>query len=133
MLAKATKIIPVMIMGKIVSGLKYKSYEYVVAVLISVGMALFLFGSQADNTDSSRSTQVIGVLLLLGKILHVQGTSKKCLQGFVNQFNLDQFSESCVTTYFKEITIRFCEYLILSLLHSHQTHPPTKADCPDKS
>ena len=83
-LAKATKIIPVMIMGKIVSGLKYKSYEYVVAVLISVGMALFLFGSQADNADSSRSTQVIGVLLLLGKIMHVQGTSKECLQGFVN-------------------------------------------------
>ena len=49
MLAKATNIIPVMIMGKIVSGFKYKSYEYVVAVLISVGMALFLFGSQADK------------------------------------------------------------------------------------
>lgn len=44
-LAKASKIIPVMIMGKIVSRAKYEYYEYVTAVLISMGMMMFMLGS----------------------------------------------------------------------------------------
>lgn len=32
-------------MGKIVSRSKYEYYEYVTAVLISIGMMLFMFGS----------------------------------------------------------------------------------------
>merc|ERR1711988_443661 len=40
-LAKASKIIPVMAMGKLVESKKYEYYEYVVAVLISVGMTTF--------------------------------------------------------------------------------------------
>ena len=44
-LAKASKVIPTMMMGKIISSKKYEYYEYVTAVLISVGMTLFLLGS----------------------------------------------------------------------------------------
>ncbi|KAG7163201.1 Adenosine 3'-phospho 5'-phosphosulfate transporter 1-like [Homarus americanus] len=44
-LAKASKIIPTMIMGKIVSEKKYEYFEYVTAVLISFGMTMFLLGS----------------------------------------------------------------------------------------
>ena len=43
-LAKASKIIPVMLMGKVVSRKTYEFYEYIVAVLISLGMVAFLFG-----------------------------------------------------------------------------------------
>lgn len=49
-LAKASKIIPVMIMGKIVSRAKYDYYEYVTAVLISIGMMMFLLGSTDDQS-----------------------------------------------------------------------------------
>ena len=66
-LTKASKIIPVMVMGKVVSARKYETYEYVVALLISVGMTLFLFGSQADRADDSSVTTFTGVILLLGK------------------------------------------------------------------
>jgi adenosine 3'-phospho 5'-phosphosulfate transporter B2 len=38
-----------MIMGKIISRKKYEYYEYVTAVLISVGMAFFMLGSVADR------------------------------------------------------------------------------------
>lgn len=48
-LAKASKIIPVMIMGIVVSKKKYEYYEYIVALLISLGMVLFLFGSSEDR------------------------------------------------------------------------------------
>lgn len=44
-MAKASKIIPVMIMGKIVSHTTYEYYEYVTAILISIGMTLFMLDS----------------------------------------------------------------------------------------
>lgn len=65
-LAKASKIIPVMLMGKVVSKTKYELYEYVVAAMISFGMVIFLFGSQEDRTDSSPNTTISGVILLVG-------------------------------------------------------------------
>jgi adenosine 3'-phospho 5'-phosphosulfate transporter B2 len=45
-LAKASKVIPVMLMGKIVSGKTYEYYEYLTAVMISVGVSMFLLTSQ---------------------------------------------------------------------------------------
>ena len=44
-LAKASKVIPVMLMGKLVSKKQYEYFEYVVALLISLGMAAFLLGN----------------------------------------------------------------------------------------
>merc|ERR1719367_805438 len=64
-LAKASKVIPVMLMGKIVSKRKYEYYEYVVAVLISVGMIAFLMGSDEGKKASSVTT-FSGVVILMG-------------------------------------------------------------------
>ncbi|XP_057321973.1 adenosine 3'-phospho 5'-phosphosulfate transporter 1 [Microplitis mediator] len=63
-LAKASKIIPVMIMGKLVSRKTYEYYEYVTAALISVGMTLFMLGSADDVND--KVTTISGVILLAG-------------------------------------------------------------------
>ena len=67
-LAKATKIIPVMFMGWIVSKKTYEKYEYVVAVMISMGMFLFLSGSpgSVSSKDASSSTTFSGFILLIG-------------------------------------------------------------------
>lgn len=62
-LAKSCKIIPVMLMGKIVSRTKYEFYEYLTAILISFGMVFFLLGS-ADGNYKSSITTMTGVLLL---------------------------------------------------------------------
>uniref|UniRef100_A0A182P071 Adenosine 3'-phospho 5'-phosphosulfate transporter 1 n=1 Tax=Anopheles epiroticus TaxID=199890 RepID=A0A182P071_9DIPT len=62
-LAKSCKIIPVMIMGKIISRNKYEFYEYLTAVMISVGMIFFLTGS-TDESKSTAMTTLTGVLLL---------------------------------------------------------------------
>merc|ERR1712088_1079688 len=53
-LAKASKVIPVMLMGKIVSKRKYEYYEYVVAVLITIGMIAFLLGSDESRRRAPR-------------------------------------------------------------------------------
>ncbi|XP_045616215.1 adenosine 3'-phospho 5'-phosphosulfate transporter 1 [Procambarus clarkii] len=65
-LAKASKIIPTMIMGKIVSGKKYEYFEYVTAVLISAGMTMFLLGSTESKGSSSSTTTISGVIILIG-------------------------------------------------------------------
>lgn len=65
-ISKTCKIIPVMIMGKIVSKRKYDNYEYVVAVLICVGMIMFLYGSPDATKDSRTVTTFSGVLLIIG-------------------------------------------------------------------
>ncbi|XP_036329703.1 adenosine 3'-phospho 5'-phosphosulfate transporter 1 isoform X2 [Rhagoletis pomonella] len=62
-LAKACKIIPVMLMGKIISKNKYDWYEYVSAVLISLGMIFFMTGS-ANSTNASSVTTFTGIFLL---------------------------------------------------------------------
>lgn len=62
-LAKSCKIIPVMIMGKIISRNKYEFYEYITAIMISVGMIFFLTGSM-DESKSTAVTTLTGVLLL---------------------------------------------------------------------
>jgi adenosine 3'-phospho 5'-phosphosulfate transporter B2 len=63
-LAKSCKIVPVMLMGKVVSRNKYEFYEYVVAVGISIGMILFLSGSY-DNSKHSPMTTITGLFLLV--------------------------------------------------------------------
>lgn len=65
-LAKSCKIIPVMLMGKIVSRTKYEFYEYITAAMISLGMMFFLLGSASNNhayTGSSIASMT-GILLL---------------------------------------------------------------------
>ncbi|KAL0275509.1 UNVERIFIED_CONTAM: hypothetical protein PYX00_003338 [Menopon gallinae] len=63
-LAKASKIIPVMIMGKFVSRKKYEYYEYVTAVFISLGMAFFMLGSAEDRREGTVTT-FSGIILLV--------------------------------------------------------------------
>lgn len=64
-LAKSCKIIPVMLMGKIVSRTKFEFYEYLTAALISVGMLAFLLGSKSDHHTASSITSMTGILLLV--------------------------------------------------------------------
>ena len=58
MLAKASKIIPVMIMVKIISHTTYEYYEYVTAVLISIGMTLFMLDS-SDYKNGKHSFVIL--------------------------------------------------------------------------
>lgn len=65
-LCKASKMIPVMIMGKIVSGKSYPYHEYFVAVLLSFGTSLFLLSHNSNHNQSDRETTGIGIFILLG-------------------------------------------------------------------
>jgi adenosine 3'-phospho 5'-phosphosulfate transporter B2 len=53
-LAKSAKVIPVMLMGKLVSRTQYKNYEYATALLISIGMTAFLLGSSEGKKGKTQ-------------------------------------------------------------------------------
>lgn len=61
-LAKASKPIPVMIMGKIVSKQKYEYYEYLTAVILSIGMLFFMVDT---GSSTNTITTISGVILLI--------------------------------------------------------------------
>ena len=74
-LCKASKIIPVMIMGKIVSNKAYPYYDYVVAVLLSAGVSLFLLAADPSGKSTSAATIFSGALILLGYMAFESFTS----------------------------------------------------------
>ena len=74
-LAKASKVIPVMLMGKVVSKKTFEWYEYGTAALISVGVSMFLLTSGDVVRKSSTVTTFSGVILLLGYLLFDAFTS----------------------------------------------------------
>ena len=74
-LCKASKMIPVMIMGKVVSGKSYPYSEYLVAVLLSCGASLFLLSHNTDHSHSDQPTTVVGLIILLGYMIFDSFTS----------------------------------------------------------
>ncbi|XP_062857060.1 adenosine 3'-phospho 5'-phosphosulfate transporter 1 [Trichomycterus rosablanca] len=73
-LAKASKVIPVMLMGKLVSHKSYEYWEYFTAMLISVGVSMFLLSS-AGAKHPSTVTTFSGVVILAGYITFDSFTS----------------------------------------------------------
>ncbi|XP_067884391.1 adenosine 3'-phospho 5'-phosphosulfate transporter 1 isoform X2 [Heterodontus francisci] len=73
-LAKASKVIPVMLMGKIVSHKSYEYWEYLTAMLISAGVSMFLLSSSQDKHPSTVTT-FSGIVILTGYIIFDSFTS----------------------------------------------------------
>lgn len=65
-LAKASKVIPVMLMGKVVSKKTYEYHEYITALMISVGVGMFLLTSGDVTRGTEKTTTIAGFLMLLG-------------------------------------------------------------------
>lgn len=86
-LAKASKIIPVMIMGKIISRNSYDYYEYVTAFFISIGMTMFMLGSTDSKTDEV--TTFFGIILLAGYMI---------LDSFTSNWQNSLFTEYGMTS-----------------------------------
>ncbi len=64
-LAKSSKVIPVMLMGKIVSKKTYEWHEYFTALLISIGVSVFLLSGE-DSVVAGQATTISGIIILFG-------------------------------------------------------------------
>lgn len=71
---KSSKIIPVMLMGKVLKGSSYPVTQYVEAFLITVGVAIFSVASQDGSSDTD--TQLTGLLYMLCYITFDSFTSQ---------------------------------------------------------
>lgn len=106
-LAKASKVIPVMLMGKIISKKSYEYWEYLTAVLISLGVSMFLLSS-SNNKHPSTVTTFSGVIILAGYIVFDSFTSNW-------QDNLFKYKMSSVQMMFG-VNLFSCLFTVGSLL-----------------
>lgn len=106
-LAKASKVIPVMLMGKVVSHKSYEYWEYLTAALISLGVSMFLLSS-APSKHPSTVTTFSGVVILVGYIVFDSFTSNW-------QDNLFKYKMSSVQMMFG-VNLFSCLFTVGSLL-----------------
>eukprot|EP00045_Choanoeca_perplexa_P006627 m.57160 g.57160 ORF g.57160 m.57160 type:complete len:431 (+) comp13707_c0_seq1:173-1465(+) len=104
-LAKSSKIIPVMIMGKFVQNKTYPAYEYACAVVLSMGVSVFLFSKaeqegKIPDEEEDQQTNLSGLVLLIGYMIfdsftsnfqaHLFGTYK--MSSYQMMFGVNLFS-----------------------------------------
>ncbi|XP_037541494.1 adenosine 3'-phospho 5'-phosphosulfate transporter 1 [Nematolebias whitei] len=106
-LAKASKVIPVMLMGKLVSRKSYEYWEYFTAVLISIGVSMFLLSSTTSKHPSTVTT-FSGIIILAGYIVFDSFTSNW-------QDNLFKYKMSSVQMMFG-VNLFSCLFTVGSLL-----------------
>lgn len=67
-------VIPVMIMGLLLKGTKYRFGQYVEAVLITIGVAVFSLASKSSDKDTT--TELIGLVFLISYVTFDSFTSQ---------------------------------------------------------
>jgi len=67
-LTKSFKVVPVMLMGKVVSNRTYPANEYLTAIMLSVGVSMFLL-SKDDSSHPTTATTFSGIIILAGYMM----------------------------------------------------------------
>lgn len=95
-------------MGKVVSRKKYEYYEYVTAIMISIGMTFFMLGSGEEKSHNNVTT-FSGVILLVAYLIFDSFTSN--WQGALfTQFHMSSVQMMCGVSLFS------CLFTAVSLL-----------------
>jgi len=71
---KSSKVIPVMLMGKLLKGTKYTTGKYCEALLITIGVAIFSLSSRESTSDTT--TELVGYIYLITYISFDSFTSQ---------------------------------------------------------
>lgn len=88
-LSKSAKIIPVMLMGRLLNGKSYPCVEFVEAALISLGVSLFSFSEKTREGGSE--TQLLGLLMLALYVVADSFTSQWQSRVYREHPTVDQF------------------------------------------
>lgn len=81
---KSSKIIPVMIMGMLLKGTKYPITQYIEALCITAGVAIFSVASKHPKADQNEDTAMVGLFFLL---LYI------CFDSFTSQWQDHVYSK----------------------------------------
>lgn len=88
-LSKSTKVIPVMLMGKVLNSKSYAWIDYAEAAVISLGVSLFSFSE--SHPKKSHETRTIGILLLALYVVADSFTSQWQSRVYKSHPKVDQF------------------------------------------
>jgi len=117
-LGKTAKMVPVMIWGSLISKKKYGLKDYLIAVGVTAGCAVFvLYGDEFENKrKNSQDSSMYGVALMGGYLL---------FDGFTSTFQDKLFSGYKMTTYNQIFYVQGCSafFSAFSLLSSGQLVP----------
>mmetsp|Transcript_65843 Transcript_65843/g.157351 ORF Transcript_65843/g.157351 Transcript_65843/m.157351 type:complete len:404 (+) Transcript_65843:72-1283(+) len=110
-LAKSTKIIPVMIMGKVLNKRTYPWVEYAEAAMISVGVNIFMMSEKGDHKDET-TTQVKGIALLVLYVVSDSFTSQWQSRVYKDYPKVDQFQMMCAVNFWA-IIFSFAQWVLM--------------------
>jgi len=96
-LAKSTKIIPVMIMGKVLNKRTYPWIEYAEAAMISVGVNVFMLSEK--ESDNDKTTKLYGIALLVLYVTSDSFTSQWQSRVYKDYPKVDQFQMMCAVNF----------------------------------
>jgi len=88
-LAKSAKVIPVMLMGKVLNKKTYSSQEYMEALLVSIGMTAFSFSEGSEH--ASRDTHMRGAFMLFLYLASDSFTAQWQSRVYKDNPSIDQF------------------------------------------
>lgn len=128
-LAKACKIIPVMIMGKMVSKQKYEYYEYFTALLISAGMTFFMLSSVPSKNETV--TTMSGIILL-GAYLMLDSFTANWQGALFTQYKVSPIQMMCGVNFFSFLFTSvslFQQGAFTTSLHFTYMFPKFAVDC----
>merc|ERR1712113_1014358 len=111
MLGKSFKMMPVMIMGIIISKKKYGLKDWLIAAGVTGGVTLFLLTGDIKAKHGARGSSIYGLLLLLAFL---------GADGFTSTFQEKLFKEHKVSKYNQMLYINSCSAAVstVSLLLS---------------
>jgi adenosine 3'-phospho 5'-phosphosulfate transporter B2 len=102
-LGKTGKMIPVMVLGTLLSNKRYTGKDYVLNILITLGCTAFIL--TGDVSNSGRSNTPLGVGLMVGFLF---------IDGFTSTFQEKLFKGYTMSTYNQMLYVNLCS-TVLSL------------------
>lgn len=93
-LAKASKLLPIMLMGMIFGGKRYKLLDFVSGLLITAGIALFSYKKSKAEAETDGNLQLFGLglvfcnLLLDGYTNAKQEKMYKAYDGYISSYHM---------------------------------------------
>jgi len=96
-LSKSTKVIPVMLLGRLVNKRSYSVTEYMEAVAISVGVSIFSLSERGGKSGGSAEAPLLGVFMLVLYLATDSFTSQWQSRVYADHPKVDQFQMMFVT------------------------------------
>eukprot|EP01036_Dinobryon_divergens_P035306 gene35306-45717_t len=92
---KSTKVIPVMLMGTVLKGTRYSTWEYAEAVLVTIGVTIFSLSKGSWAEDTATWKQAMGFSLLCIYVLSDSFTSQWQSRLYRDHGKIDSFQMMC--------------------------------------